>query len=149
MKHANYFLNRLFAECCFLFKRLFLLFTQLTYNSIYGDYYLDSEMMIGLCPVSNTAQVQNVLHKILNYKPITLAWENNMLNVSGNNKSGKLSFINNLLRTIPVLRDIVRFFNHNNVSKNNICSITACFFYKLLCPDTCDIMAKVLRLTGG
>ena len=125
MKHANYFLNRLFAECCFLFKRLFLLFTQLTYNSIYGDYDLDSEMMIGLCPVSNTAQVQNVLNKIFNYKPITLAWENNMLNVSGNNKSGKLSFINNLLRTIP-------FFTGNgsliflillNYEKHSICII--------------------------
>ena len=125
MKHANYFLNRLFAECCFFFKRIFLLFTQLTYNSIYGDYYLDSEMMIGLCPVSNTAQVQNVLHKILNYKPITLAWENNMLNVLGNNKFGKLSFINNLLRTIP-------FFTGNgsliflillNYEKHSICII--------------------------
>jgi hypothetical protein len=125
MKYANYFLNRLFAECCFLFKRLFLLFTQLTYNSIYGDYYLDSEMMIGLCPVSNTAQVQNVLHKIFNYKPITLAWENNMLNVSGNNKSGKLSFINNLLRTIPCKKGngSLIFLILLNYEKHSICII--------------------------
>ena len=125
MKHANYFLNRLFAECCFFFKRLFLLFTQLTYNSIYGDYDLDSEMMIGLCPVSNTAQVQNVLHKIFNYKPITLAWENNMLNVSGNNKSGKLSFINNLLRTTHCFtgNGSLIFLILLNYEKHSICII--------------------------
>jgi len=111
MKHANYFLNRLFAECCFLFKRLFLLFTQLTYNSIYGDYYLDSEMMIGLCPVSNTAQVQNVLHKILNYKPIpwhgkTICWMYRAITSPVN-----CHLLITFYEPITVLRGMVRLFS--------------------------------------
>lgn len=58
-------------------------FTQLTYDSIAGEYDVYPDLMIGRCPVSNTAQVKNIVHKILHYKPDTLAWKNNMLNVVG------------------------------------------------------------------
>jgi hypothetical protein len=41
-------------------------FTQLTYDSITGDYDPYPDIMIGRCSVNDTEQVQNVVHKILN-----------------------------------------------------------------------------------
>ncbi|MBP7839588.1 MAG: hypothetical protein KA023_08920 [Bacteroidales bacterium] len=46
MKHANYFLNRLFAESYSLLRQRFLLFTHLTYNSIAWDYDLYPDLII-------------------------------------------------------------------------------------------------------
>jgi hypothetical protein len=43
-------------------------FTQLTYDSITGDYDPYPDIMIGRCSVNDTEQVQNVVHKILNKK---------------------------------------------------------------------------------
>lgn len=34
--------------------------------------------MIGRCSVDDTEQVQNVVHKILNFKPDKLTWNNKM-----------------------------------------------------------------------
>nr|NQU90781.1 hypothetical protein [Bacteroidota bacterium] len=45
------------------------------------DVYPD--LMIGRCSVDDTEEVQNVVHKILHYKPDTLSWRNNMLNLVG------------------------------------------------------------------
>jgi len=40
-------------------------FTQLTYDSIAGQYDPYPDIMIGRCSVDNTEQVRNVVHKIL------------------------------------------------------------------------------------
>ncbi|MCF8364866.1 MAG: T9SS type A sorting domain-containing protein [Bacteroidales bacterium] len=58
-------------------------FTQLTYDSIAGEYDPYPDIMIGRCSVDDTEQVKNVVHKILHYKPDTLSWKKNMLNLVG------------------------------------------------------------------
>ncbi|OYT13924.1 MAG: hypothetical protein B6I19_02615 [Bacteroidetes bacterium 4572_114] len=66
-------------------------FTQITYDTIINgndttlvyDPYPD--LMIGRCSVDDTTQIKNVVHKILHFKPDTLAWKENMLTVVGTN----------------------------------------------------------------
>lgn len=60
-------------------------FTQLTYDSIAGDYDPYPDIMIGRCSVDDTEQVQNVVHKILHYKPDENKWKNNFYSVIGVN----------------------------------------------------------------
>jgi hypothetical protein len=50
-------------------------FTQLTYDSIAGDYDPYPDIMIGRCSVDTVTQVKNLVHKILHYKPDTLSWK--------------------------------------------------------------------------
>jgi len=45
-------------------------FTQLTYDSIAGEYDPYPDIMIGRCSVDTVTQVQNVVHKILNFESI-------------------------------------------------------------------------------
>ena len=70
MKHANYFLNRLFAECYYLLRQRFLLFTHLTYDSIAGDLDLYPDLIIGRCGVDNETQVLNVMDKLVDFERI-------------------------------------------------------------------------------
>jgi hypothetical protein len=60
-------------------------FTQLTYDSIAGEYDPYPDIMIGRCSVDDTEQVQNVVHKILHYKPEENYWKNNFYSVIGVN----------------------------------------------------------------
>ena len=57
-------------------------FTQLTFDSIAGDYDIYPDLMIGRCSVDDTNQVKNVVHKILHFKPDTLEWKNDMLTIA-------------------------------------------------------------------
>ena len=58
-------------------------FTKLTYDSIANQYDVYPDLMIGRCSVDTITQVQNVVHKILNFKPDTLAWKQNMFTYIG------------------------------------------------------------------
>ncbi len=61
-------------------------FTQLTWylnsmgDTIYDDY---PDLMIGRCSVDDTTQVKNVVHKILNFKPKTIDWNDEFLAICG------------------------------------------------------------------
>ena len=66
-------------------------FTQLTCDTIitgndtiieYDDY---PDLMIGRCSVDDTEQVQNVVHKILNFKPEDLDYKHDMLTIASSN----------------------------------------------------------------
>jgi hypothetical protein len=60
-------------------------FTRLTQqNGNYDDY---PDIMIGRCSVDTVTQVQNVVHKILNYKPYSSANKDRMLIATGNDPS--------------------------------------------------------------
>jgi tetratricopeptide (TPR) repeat protein len=56
-------------------------FTQLTQQG--GTYDIYPDLMIGRCSVDTVTQVQNVVHKILNFKPETLEWKDEMLTIYG------------------------------------------------------------------
>ncbi|MCD4745789.1 MAG: hypothetical protein K8R58_05775, partial [Bacteroidales bacterium] len=62
-------------------------YTQLTYDvdTITQDtiYDIYPDLMIGRCSVDNDTQTYNVVHKILNFKPETLAWKDEMFTYIG------------------------------------------------------------------
>jgi len=70
-------------------------FTQLTCDTLINgndttiEYDPYPDIMIGRCSVDTVTQVKNVVHKILHYKPDTLQWEKNMLNIVGTNTNEK------------------------------------------------------------
>lgn len=67
-------------------------FTQLTWDSINGQVVYDiyPDLMIGRCSVDTVTQVENVVHKIINFKPEELDYKHNMLTIAGGNISYKI-----------------------------------------------------------
>jgi hypothetical protein len=57
-------------------------FTQLTYDSTAGQYDPYPDLMIGRCSVDDTEQVQNVVHKILHFKPQMYGYKYDMLTLA-------------------------------------------------------------------
>lgn len=59
-------------------------FTQLTYDTINGQVVYDPypDIMIGRCSVDDTEQVQNVVHKIMNFKPEKFDYKYYMLTLA-------------------------------------------------------------------